>query len=409
MTNSFVRLVLLFLPAICFPASSSGGEMMVPSGSVLRSRLQETVRMKPGAPVSAVLTEPLYLGETLVFPQGTVVKGHIASVDSLPFSNRARRLLGGDFTPPKTATVTFDQLILADGTIIPIRTNSVVGLNGLRHAIYAPNRPRPGVGRALAGATRPLTEPQKLRRVSRAAVKTLPYHPEYLDRGVVFDPTLLAELATSVAVQPTAAERSAGSGLLHVRLLTALDSFSDSDETRVTAVVARPYYALGGTLLFPAGTTIEGRVSNSSASGRWKKHGTLRFEFHSAAVPGRGAIPLSASVAGIEARHAHPLSVDGDGDITAKNSRVGQALAVASLAGPALSTADPSVNKTAFARAGQGRAAGLIGSGVAQASSSTATGIAYFGAAMKIYDAFLAHGDEIELPKNTPVLLRINQ
>ena len=409
MTNTFLRLIPLFLPAICFSASSGGGEMIVPSGSVLRSRLDDTVRMKSGATVSAALTEPLYVGETLVFPQGTVVKGHISSVDSLPFRNRTRRLLGGDFTPPRTARVTFDQLILADGTIIPIRTNSVIGVNGIRDAIYAPSKRRPGVGKVLAGATRPLTEPKKLQRLSRAAVKTLPYHPEYLDRGVVFDTTLLSELTTSVPVQPTDAERSAGTGLLHVRLLTPLDSSSDSDETAVTAVVARPYYAAGGMLLFPAGTTLNGRVSNASPSGRWKKHGTLRFEFHSAAAPGREAAPLNASVAGVEAMHAHLLSVDGDGDITTRNSRIGQALAVASLVGPAISTADPSVNKTAFARAGQGRAVGLIGSGVAQASSSTATGIAYFGAAMKIYDAFLAHGNEIELPVNTPVLLRINQ
>jgi hypothetical protein len=194
-TNTFLRLIPLFLPAICFPASSSGGEMMVPSGSVLRSRLDDTVRMKSGAPVSAVLTEPLYVGETLVFPQGTVVKGRIASVDSLPFSNRTRRLLGGDFTPPKTATVTFDQLVLADGTIIPIRTNSVIGANGVRRAMYAPNKRRPGVGKVLAGATRPLTEPKKLQRLGRAVVKALPYHPEYLDRGVVFDTTYPSDQA----------------------------------------------------------------------------------------------------------------------------------------------------------------------------------------------------------------------
>jgi hypothetical protein len=365
--------------------------------------------MKAGAPVSAVLTEPLYAGETLLFPQGTVVRGHITSVDSLPFSKRTRRLLKGDLTPPKTASVTFDQLILANGTIIPIRTDSVIGVEGIRKAIYAPNATRPGVGKVLSGATRPLTEPKKLQRLSRAAVRALPYHPEYLDRGTVFDTTLLAELRTSIPVQPTDAERGTGTGLLHVRLLTPLDSSSDSVNTPVRAVVFRPYYRADGTLLFPAGATLDGIVDSASPSGRWMKHGALRFEFHSVSAPGRETAPLNASVAGVEAMHAHTLSVDEEGGITAKNSRVGQALAVTSLIGPGISSADPSVNKTAFARAGQGLSAGLIGGGAAQASASTATGFAFFGAAIKIYDSFLAHGADIDLPKNTPVLLRINE
>lgn len=409
MTNTFFRLLLLSLPVISLSASSNGGEQVVPSGSVLRSQLVDTVRMKSGAPVSAVLIEPLYVGETLLFPQGTVVSGHITSVGSLPFGKRTRRLLRGDLTPPKRASVTFDQLILTNGTIIPIRTDAVIGVEGIRKAIYAPNATRPGVGKVLAGATRPLTEPKKLQRLGRAAVKALPYHPEYLDRGAVFDATLLAELGISIPVQPTDTERSAETGLLHVRLLTPLDSSSDSVNTPVKAVVYRPYYGADGALLFPTGATLDGIVNSASSSGRWMKHGTLRFEFHSVSAPGREAAPLNASVAGVEAMHAQILSVDGDGGITAKNSRVGQALAVTSLIGPVISSADPSVNKTAFARAGQGRAVGLIGGGVAQASSSTATGLAFFGAAVRIYDSFLAHGTEIDLPKNTPVLLRVNE
>jgi hypothetical protein len=382
---------------------------VVPSGSVLRSRLEDTVRMTSGTPVSAVLTEPLYVEEALVFPPGTVVKGHITSVGSLPFSNRIRRLLGGDFTPPKTARVTFDQLILADGTIIPMSTNSVIGVNGMCRAIYAPNTQRPGIGKVLAGAIRPLTKPKRWQRLIRAAVKALPYHPEYLDRGVVFDTTLLVELTTSVPLQPTDAERSADTGFLHVRLLTPLNSSGDSDATPVRAVVARPCYTADGTLLYPVGTTLYGRVSNTSPSGRWQKHGSLRFEFRSASTPGRGATPLNARVAGIEAAGNRSLSVGADGNITANTSRVGQVLATASLVGPVASAADPDVNKTAFARARQGQSVGLVGAGIAQASSSTATAFGFFGAAVRLYSSFLAHGVDIELPQNTPVILRIEQ
>lgn len=407
MMNTLIPLTLLWLSAISFPASSE--QLLVPPGSHLRAELKDTIRMQSGAPVCAVLIEPLYVGETLVFPQGAEVRGHITSVDSLPFGKRTRRLVGGDFTPPKTVQVKFDQLMLADGTVLPVSTDTSIGVTGLRKAVYAPNRPRPGMRQVLAGLTRPLTEPKKLQRLGRAAVRALPYHPEFLDRGAVFETTLLAALITSVPVQPTDSERSVRANLLDVRLLTPLNSSTASASTTVQAMVVRPYYAADGALRFPAGTVLNGRVSNASPSGKWRKHGTLSFDFSSASIPGNEAAPLNARVAGIEALHPHSLSVDGDGDITAKNSRVGQVLAVMSLVGPVISSADPSVNKTVFARAGQGRSLGLIGSGAAQASASTATAFAFFGAAAKIYDSFLAHGSEIELPKNTPLLLRINR
>lgn len=410
MTSTFLRLMLLSLPVILSPAASNHEQLVIPSGSVLRCRFEDTVTMKSGALVSTVLTDPLYLGEILVFPEGTVVKGYITSVNALPFHNRARRLLGGDLTPPKTASVTFDQLILADGTILPISTGPAIGVEGVRKAIYGPSKPRPGLRQNLADSIRPLREPKKLQRLSRAAVQKLPYHPEFLERGAVFDTMLLAELKTSMPVQPTAAERGAEADLLHVRLLTPLSSSSDSNNTPVEAVVFRPYYSPDGTLRFPTGTMLDGAVSAASPSGRWQKHGTLRLEFHSATLPGSKAAPLKASVAGVEAVHTHSLSVDPEGKISAKNSRVAQVLAVTSLVGPSIATVGSNVNKTALARAGDGAGGfGLIGAGAAQSSSSAATGFAFFGAATKIYDAFLAHGAEIELPKNTPILLRIDQ
>jgi hypothetical protein len=69
-----------------------------------------------------------------------------------------------------------------------------------------------------------------------------------------------------------------------------------------------------------------------------------------------------------------------------------------------------SVDKTAWSRAGQGsKGFGLLGAGAAQASAATAIGFGYFGGAVKIYDALLAKGSNVELPVNTPVFLRINE
>jgi hypothetical protein len=51
----------------------------------------------------------------------------------------------------------------------------------------------------------------------------------------------------------------------------------------------------------------------------------------------------------------------------------------------------------------------LLGAGAAQASATTAIGFGYFGAAMNIYDGFFARGSNVDLPVNTPVLLRMDE
>ncbi|MBN9660505.1 MAG: hypothetical protein J0H49_20115 [Acidobacteria bacterium] len=399
------HMMMLFAPAMLLIASDDGA-VAVPAGIVLRSQLEDTVRARSGARIAARLSEPVYLGDKLVFRQGTVVKGAISSITPLPFAKRKRRLLVGDFTPPQVVQVTFDQIVLPDGKVMPVSTAASIGVADIHRAIYSPNRPRTSVKQALSDATRPLTESKKLQRLGRAAVRALPYHPEFLDRGVVFNSPLLAELKT-MPITLTDADRSAGNNVLYTRLLTPLVSSSASADRPVKAAVLRPYYAPDGALLFPAGTTLDGTVSNASPSGNWKKHGALRFEFRSVSAPGREPAPLKASVVGVEASHPNALSVGEDGRITARNSRAGQLLAFASLVGPSMGAAAPGSNKTVFARAGQGQDLGLVGIGAAQTSSSTATGIGFSAAALRIYDRIFAHGAEIELPENTPLLLRI--
>jgi hypothetical protein len=119
---------------------------------------------------------------------------------------------------------------------------------------------------------------------------------------------------------------------------------------------------------------------------------------------------VDATVAGVEAAGGQRLAVGQEGDLKATTSRLAQLRAPVSLIGPSRALSDPSVNKTAWSRAGEGnKGFGLLGAGAAQASAATATGFGYFGAAMKIYDAFLAKGSNVELPVNTPILLRVNQ
>jgi len=130
--------------------------VLVP-GNDFRAALDKGVRLKAvGQPVTAKLLEPVYAGEDLALPAGSTIKGHVSSITTAPMRKRAGRLLAGDFTPPKTAHVTFDQLVLSDGTTVPIHSDSAAGLGRVANSQYLPKSQRPGFRKKLKTAMAPL-------------------------------------------------------------------------------------------------------------------------------------------------------------------------------------------------------------------------------------------------------------
>ena len=184
----------LGLAANPLPAQETKPEretLVVEPGNDFRAALEKGMRLRaPGQPITARLLEPIYAGEVLAIPAGSMIKGHVSAISTAPMRKRARRLLDGDFTPPKTAHVTFDQLVLSDGTMVPIHSDSAVGLGRVANSRYLPKAQRPGMRQKLKGAVAPLREPNKLQRLGEAVVTSLPYHPEYIDQGTVFDSAL---------------------------------------------------------------------------------------------------------------------------------------------------------------------------------------------------------------------------
>jgi hypothetical protein len=389
----------------------SPNTVVVGSGNDLRCRLEKGLRItKPGEPITAKLTEPVYAGTSLAIPQGSTIKGHVSSVSTAPLNKRAGRLLRGDFTPPRTANVTFDQVILPDGTAVQIHTDTTVGIPDMQTAQYLPKSQRPGIRQKLKDAAKPLREPNKFQRLRQAAITSLPYHPEYLDQGTIFDATLLDPIRTPTSLEPMESHPPLGDNYLHLRLLTPLKSEMIARGAAIEAAVSRPYYNSDHVLLYPAGTKLEGTVSKADAAGWMKKNGELLFSFHSAQTPDGTTTDMTATVAGIQAASSQRLAVGLEGNVRATTSLFSRLRAPLSLVGPSRAVADVSVDKTAWSRAGEGtKGFGVLGAGAAQASAATAIGFGYFGGAVKIYDAFLAKGSNVELPVNTPVVLRINE
>src|SRR6267142_2676590 len=383
--------------------------IVVGAGNDLRCRLEKGLRItKSGEPITAKLVEPVYAGTTVAIPKGSTIKGHVSSISSAP--RLKGQILHGDFTHSRIAHVTFDNIILPDGTAVQIHTDTTIGVTDVKTAQYLPKSQRPGVRRKMKDATKPLFGPNKLQRLSQAAVTSLPYHPEYLGQGTIFDATLLDPVGTPSPVDQAETPSLSSDGYLHIRLLTPLNSGMSAAGSTIEAVVPRPYYNQDHVLLYPAGTKLEGTVTKATAAGWMKKNGELLFSFHSAQTPDGTTTEVSATVARIEAPGGQRLAVGQEGHVKATTSTLSRLRAPVSLIGPSRAVADTTVDKTAWARAGQGsKGFGLLGAGAAQASATTAIGFGYFGGAINVYDAFLARGSNVELPVNTPVFLRIDE
>ena len=406
---TYSALGLAGIPVRAQETRSEGKTLVVEPGNDLRAALEKGVRLRaPGQPITARLLEPVYAGEDLAIPAGSTIKGHVSAISTAPMRKRARRLLNGDFTPPKTAHVTFDQLVLSDGTIVPIHSDSVVGLGRVANSRYLPKAERPGVRQKLKGAMAPLREPNKLQRLGEAVVTSLPCHPEYIDQGTVFDAALLTPVTVLASVQRNT-EVPQASDFLRLHLLTAVNSKTSTAGAQVEAVVSQPYYQADHQLLYPAGARVTGTVQKASSAGWMKRNGSIVFAFRSVQMPDGTTRDIDSTVGGIQAERSEGLDVGKEGEIKATTSTFARILAPVSLVGPSRGAADMTTQKTAWSRSGEGRKGfGLLGAGAAQASAGTAIGFGYFGAAKRICDAFITKGSNVELPVNTPIFLRLD-
>ena len=153
--NSVVILCSVLAASVLFAAAQDAQPpqrtIMVEAGNDLRCRLEKGVRItKSGEPITAKLVEPVYAATTIAIPEGSTIKGHVSSISSAPPGKG--QLLRGDFTRPRTANVTFDNVILPDGTAVQIHTDTAIGVSDLKTAQYLAKSQRPGVRQKMKDA-----------------------------------------------------------------------------------------------------------------------------------------------------------------------------------------------------------------------------------------------------------------
>jgi hypothetical protein len=265
-------------------------------------------------------------------------------------------------------------------------------------------------------------QPGRMQRLRDAAIRRLPYHPQFLTKGTVYNAELVSPLALGVAT-PTAKAPAgtlpAPGSILTARLATALDSAKTPRDTPIVAVLTEPVFSTDHQLILPEGTELKGSVTFVKPASHFHRNGQLRFLFESIAVTDRLPTRLLASLYSVQAGAGENLSVDNEGGSTIDNSKmrfVAPALALVALSAAAdLGGENPaevgggSLEASNVAGRGLGGfyGLGLIGAGLSQFSRPVAFGLAAFGAVQTVYSTIFGMGKNVSFPADTPIQVQL--
>jgi len=405
----------------------------VPSGTTLQVALDEEVRVKRvGQPIHGRLVEPLYAFDREVVPVGSEVLGRITEIEGVSGTKRFLAALNVDFTPTRKVQVEFGEIILADGTHIPMESMVTPGSgrpiqlvttvdNGRKKSAKdaASQRMKEAIQEAKRrwqAAMKQVKEPGKMRRLGRYAVAQLPVHPQYLDAGTVYFAELTEPLdfgrnpLTAPTVPSTEDPPPPCSLLAHAQLVTPLSSATAQKDAPVEAILSQPVFS-AERLIFPQGTLVKGTVVQAQPARSLARNGKLRIVFHELVPPAGTQQEVAANLEGVQAGTGQRVKLDLEGGTrsTAPKTRyltTGLAVALAVVSYQDRDFEDGVTDTRGNASQGAaGGAAGfkLVGIvvGAFVRSRPLALGMGIYGAARSGYSHFLARGREVVFPKGT--------
>jgi hypothetical protein len=364
------------------------------------------------------LVEPVYVFDRVALPAGTLVEGHIAEIGGVPIRRRLQAILSGNFTPAKDVRAQFDTLVLNDGSHLPLRTSLSRGTaHTLRIASTrrksTPEGARQKIEEMDHAAIRAFTAPGKLSRLKTTLLGMLPYHRQAWSAGTLFS-SVLQEPLTGLAPQHPEANATPAVGAadeqdVTARLITPISSASARSGAPVEAVVARPLFSSDHSLLIPEGARLLGDVVDAHPARRLHRNGKVHFVFHQIQLPSGASQRIQGYLDGMEADFDAHLALDSEGATRARSPKTrfifpAIAVAVTGLSFHQDVNAQGVPDQDIAGRAESGAVGlGLVGTVLAQTSRTLASGIAFSGAAFSIYSTFLARGQDVVLPANTPL------
>jgi type IV secretory pathway VirB10-like protein len=411
--------------------------LTVQAGVPLHVALVKAVPIKlTGIPVQGRLVQPVYVFDKLVIPAGTTVLGTVSQVVPISHKRRALDIANGDFTPHRTAQLSFDTLVLKDGTKLPISTAVSKGVPDVIHLSAGRKGKKKGrVTQAVAEARQEakareqqaiaeVKAPGKMKRIEAALAAELPYHRQSFAAGTQFTAELKSplelghETRTLKDLADVGGEIPPGS-IVHVRLLTALSSATDHAGKPVQAEVSEPVFSKDRHLILPEGAKLNGTVNEAVPARRLGRNGQLRFTFHQIEVRKLAPRRVEASLQGVDAASGAHLKLDEEGGahaVSPKTRFVAPAIDVL-LATSSLDGLDPHHHEHPGLHQGPDVAGGgirgaagfgLLGSivGIAAHWRPVSAIFAFYGAGWSVYSHVMARGNNVAFARNTPMEIR---
>jgi hypothetical protein len=381
-----------------------------------------------GEPIHGRLVDPVYVYDRVVFPAGSVVEGHVAKIGGVPIGRRLTAILSGNFTPLREVRAQFDTIALSDGSRLALCTAPSRGTAHTMRIVKPPKKgethksalkgDRDRLGEMDRAAMLVFKSPGKMSRLKSRLFSMFPYHRQAWPAGTLFDGVLqepVNGLALSdvdprtdypVVAEPNVQEVSA-------RLLTPIGSATARRGSPVEAVVTRPLFSADHALVIPEGTRLHGEVVEAQHAHRFHRNGKVFFVFRRIELPAGAAQDIKGYLESVETDFDAHLVLDSEGAMRASSPKTRLIFPAIAIAAAGLSfhqdyNAEGVPDQDIAGRAESGAVGlGLIGTVLAQTSRILASSIAFTGAGFSVYSTFIARGENVVLPANTPVTISL--
>jgi hypothetical protein len=389
--------------------------------------------MKTGESLEGRLLYPIYVENRIVVPAGTLLHGSVIQLDS----DRSRRIharLRGDFTPFHIPVVRFDQLVLPDGTLQPLASDTAKDGVPILRLSPPPGKPQHSFIRRqiaaekerLKDAATLFTKPGRGDRLVQFIYTQLPYHPERIETATSWTVELSQPL--DLKVENGSPEGSNDSAIHEVRtqapkekpdaiappsvretewrirayLQQTISSAKEKPGDSFQALVAEPVFDANHLLEVPQGSMLIGQITQAKAARSFGRQGKLRFRFRELKFPSGFSQPVKGTLAGVDSNKSANLQMDSEGGVQPKSqNRVIAPLVLTLLAGRAFDDDGSQLAHSAVASNGFGIVGRIVG--MAASSPNVAAGIGIYGAALSFYDLWLARGHDVVFVRNTRI------
>jgi hypothetical protein len=411
-----------------YVAGCMAQSITIPAGTPLPIKINDHLPMRVGQPIHAQLIYGVYANNILVLPPKTVVSGTVAELRP-DHSHRVSARLRADFTPFRTPVVRFTSITLADGSMLPIVTDTAT--DGA--PIYRLIAPQPRKGgfirqqwnnglQILRDKLAIITGPDKRDRLVQLLYTQLPYHPQRIEKNTAWTVETAeavtlsqenAETATTTfpPIQPTSTSKEASqTWTVQAYLDERLSSATSKSGQEIKATVAEPIYNADHTIAVPQGATMIGAVTQAKPARLFGRNGTLHFDFRQLVLPTGPTQNVQTSLTGADSASNQNLALDSEGQVKPKpKDKFLVPLTLLFLAARPLD-----VDKDDGATGGFGKNAvasnslGVIGFivGTAAGQRNIAAGIGYYGAAISIYERWIKRGQEVSFSRDTRIVLQ---